>query len=90
MAMIIEFRTEDKDFLIELLSKSYLSYLIKHIQKAKLSPECEEYVLCDLSKHGAEELLGQLAFEANNCKNKQKSMRINEIADAFECEIYRI
>ena len=88
--MIIEFRTKDKEFLIELLSKTHLSYLIKYIQKAELSPECEEYVLCDLSKHDAEELLGQLAFEANNCKNKQKSTHINEIADAFECEIYLI
>ncbi len=88
--MMIEFLTEDKEFLIELLSKTYLSHLIKRIQKAELSPECEEYVLCDLSRHDAEELLGQLAFEANNCKNKQRATRINEIADAFECEIYRI
>ena len=88
--MIIEFRAEDREFLTKLLNKTHLSYLIECIQKAKISPECTEYVLCNLSKYDAEEILGQLAFEANNCKSKQKSIRINEIADAFECEIYRI
>ena len=85
--MHLELYASDSEFLIELLDKTHLTSLIETIRKANRHPEYNDFILWELGQSEAQELLGQLSFEANHCRSKTKAMRINDIADQVENQI---
>lgn len=52
-----------------------------------MHPECDEFVTVELTKYYAEELAGQLSFEANHNRNKNTSERACEIAESVEIQL---
>jgi hypothetical protein len=85
--MHLELYASDSEFLIKLLDKTHLMRLIETIRQANTHPEHKDFILWELDQSDAQELLGQLAFEANHCRSKSKAMRINDIADQVENQI---
>lgn len=85
--MIFELYKEDQYFMIDLLHHTHLTGLIKNIRRAKISQECDEFILCKLALNDAEELVGQLSFEANHNMNKRVAQRSSEIADNIESQL---
>ena len=86
----ITLHEEDKEFLISLLNNSHLSYLIKYIQQSEKSLENKEFILFSLREDDAEEVIGQLAWEAKFSNAMQKALRIDKIATIIGeaiCEI---
>ena len=75
-------------FLSKVLEYTHLTALIDTLSQAEIDPEYEGFVLWEISQYDAEDLLGQLSFEANHCRNSTKAMRINDIADSVENAIY--
>ncbi len=85
--MIFELYKEDQDFIINLLHKTHLTGIIKNIRHATISHECDEFILCKLTSHDAEELAGQLSFEANHNKIKSVARRASDIAESIESQL---
>jgi hypothetical protein len=85
--MLLELYKSDKEFLIELLDMTHLMGLIKTINKASVHQECEEFILWKIDNTDAEDLLGQLAFEANHCASKNTCRRIDDIAEQIENQL---
>ena len=81
--MIFEFLEEDRNFIINLIARTHVAYLIKNIEDAKTSAACDEYLECELSKDDASELAGQLCFEANHNRKKSVRDRAGDIADSL-------
>jgi hypothetical protein len=87
--MLFEIWKSDKQFIINLLKRTHLRGMISSIQEAETSSECDEFVVFELSKLDAEELVGQLSFEANHNKNKSTAARACDIADSIEIQLRR-
>jgi hypothetical protein len=85
--MLLELYKSDKNFLIELLDMTHLMGLIKTINQASVHQQCQDFILWEIDSPDANDLLGQLAFEANHCTNRKISRRINEIADQIENQL---
>lgn len=87
--MLFEIWKADKQFIVNLLKRTHLSGIINNIRAAEVSSECDEFVIFELSKHDAEELVGQLSFEANHNKNKSAAARACDIAESIEIQLRR-
>ena len=85
--MIIEVWKSDQAFLLKLLKRTHLSRIIYNIQSAEISTECDEFVLFKLTKRDAEELTGQLSFEANHSRSENTSVRACSIAESIEVQL---
>ena len=85
--MMIELYKEDQEFIIGLLNRTHLMGIIKNIRLATVHPECDEFILCELTTYDAEELVGQLSFEANHNRKKRVSCRASDIADSIEAQL---
>ena len=86
--MWVELHENDEQFLIKLLEKTHLKDLIKNIEKATPHPDCDEFIVFELSVHEAEELVGQLSFEANHTRSNNKFERACAIADSIETHLF--
>jgi len=84
--MLLELYEDDRDFIIGLLRNTHLMGLRKNFREAMTNPECNEMILCELSQTDAEELVGQLSFEANHNRRKSVSERADSIADSIEAQ----
>jgi hypothetical protein len=85
--MRLELYKSDREFLIELLDMTHLMGLIKTINKAPAHKECKAYIVWKIDHKDAQDLLGQLAFEANHSTSKKNSRRIDEIAEQIENQL---
>ena len=86
--MWIEIHEDDWQFLMKLLKKTHLKDLIKDIEKATKHPDCDEFIVFELPTHEAEELVGQLSFEANHTRSNIKFERTCAIADSIDTQLF--
>ena len=85
--MMLELYKEDQNFIIDLPYNTHLTGIIKNIRHAIVSPECDEFILCKLTLRDAEELAGQLSFEANHNRKKSVADRACDIAEMVEAQL---
>ena len=85
----VEYYTDDVEFIAEVMRWASLDSTIEKLRNGTVSPECDEFMVCELSKRELNELVGYLSHEANHNEKRSVADRICEIADGFELSLYR-
>ena len=85
--IIIELYKYERDLLVSLVHHTHLSALITVFNNASRHPDNNEMIVCKLSVSNAEELVGQLCFEANHSNNKRLIEDVDAIIETIECQI---
>ena len=80
----IEYYANDVEFVAEVMSWAPLDGIIEKLRNGTVSSECDELMLCELTKRELNELVGYLSHEANHNEKRSVADRICEIADGFE------
>ncbi len=83
----IEYHRDDVSFIADVMRWAPpIDPIIKKLKNGVVSSECDEYMLCELSKHELDELIGFLSHEANHNKKMRVADRICEIAGDLELQ----
>lgn len=85
--MQVELYKEDISFIADVLRWAPLKPIMRKLEENTLSPECDEFVYCELTKEELDELVGYLSLEANHNKKRKVTDRTCDIADYLEVQI---
>lgn len=85
--MQVEYHRDDISFIADVMRWAPINNIIEKLKHGSISPECDEYMCCELTNNELNELVGYLCHEANHNKKKRVAERIGEIADSFEVQL---